>query len=93
MKTQGPTLRIRLVEGTDMTGPEPKPFPEVRIAGNEAGLRLLRREISRVLAWSREDPGAHTHFTGLDGPGIQVSPAGLVLTIGALAGETRDDEG
>lgn len=77
-------LTIRLCEGTDMTGAKPLQFPEIRIAGDEAGLRHLRRQISRVLRASRGHSDAHTHLTHHDGPGIAMTPESLMLTIERL---------
>ena len=81
-------LSVRLREGTDLTGPRPVPFPEVLISGNEEGLELLRREIAKVLEWSRADPSAHTHITGRDGPGFEMTPEGLMVTIECVRDDT-----
>lgn len=81
-------LRVKLRQGTDLTGPRPVPFPEVLISGNEEGLELLRGQIAKVLEWSCADPTAHTHITGRDGPGFETTPDGLMLTIECIRDDT-----
>lgn len=88
--TETTKFQVMLCEGTDMTGPRPVKFQEVRISANEEGLRLLRREISKVIRWARESPDYHTHFTGKDGPGFAMSPPSLVLSIERLGSDSHE---